>query len=113
MFTVPLAIRKPPLPLSSVHVAPESEYPHPIVIFTVVGPTSDIVGELVSIIKEGILRILPKPPPSSTLIVHVLYVPSKSGSNVTVLFPTLAEICIIEEHGQPYAILHAASEENV
>lgn len=72
-----------------------------------------ISGGEVSIIKEGILRILPRPPQSFTLIVHVLYVPSKSGSKVTVLLPILAEMCIIDEHGQPYAILHAASEENV
>ena len=113
VFTVPLAIINPPLQLLSVHVAPESEYIHPIVIFTVVGPTSDIVGGSVSIINEGIFNMFHTPPPSSTPIVHVLYVPSNSVSKVIVLLPTLAEICIIEEQGHPYAILHAASDEKV
>ncbi len=84
----------------SVQSAPSSVYEPLWTTFTSADPESVTTGAVVSIINVARVSILLGPPPSSTVIVQVLYVPSQRVLKVITLLPVLASI-VSDVQGQP------------
>jgi hypothetical protein len=71
------------------------------------------VGAVVSMTNVGTCKSDETFPAASvTVIVQVEYVPAINASNVTVLFPLVADV-VAEEQEPPYVIVPASVEENV
>jgi hypothetical protein len=77
------------------------------------GVTTASVGATVSMTNVGTFNTADVfPAVSVTVIVQLEYVPATSASNVTELFPDVADV-VDAEHEPPYVIVPASVEENV
>ena len=75
--------------------------------------TSEIVGVVVSIVNDVIVRsLLALPAESVTVIAQSEYVPSLKDFKVIVLFPEVADV-VLEEQEPPYVMVPASEDENV